>query len=356
MDLDETHIPGRTREKTQLAGKFVLLIAPRFFGYEEDIAAELRRRGAFIDVLHDRPFSTPVMKAVTRTAPKLVMKMVDRLYLKTLSDVNPGYYNIILVVNGQTLSGVMLQRLRAMFPSAQYILYMWDSFRNRRSAIENLRYFDTLFSFDPDCAREYGMKWRPMFFSRERPNKSNARAKFDLSFIGTAHTDRFAVVSALTKYLGKEITFYRYMYLQAPWVYYAYRVTNPAFVGASIDGFHFIPLSRAEMVSVLFDSEAILEIEHPMQNGLTVRAFEAMGASRKLVTTNAHIRNYDFYNPNNICVIDRRNPVIPRSFFGTEYQSIHPNVYRKYSIVAWMDDILGYSDLDFKQPPSDVSD
>ena len=49
-----------------LAGKRVLFFAVRYFGYEQRIMDELRRRGAEVDYLPDRPFNTPLMTAVTR--------------------------------------------------------------------------------------------------------------------------------------------------------------------------------------------------------------------------------------------------------------------------------------------------
>ena len=35
-----------------------------------------------------------------------------------------------------------------------------------------------------------------------------------------------------------------------------------------------------------------------------MRTIEMLGAL-KMITTNAEIQNYDFYHPNNICIVDR---------------------------------------------------
>lgn len=64
------------------------------------------------------------------------------------------------------------------------------------------------------------------------------------------------------------------------------------------------------MIAVLAISKAQIEIQHPSQKGLTTRAFESLGTKTKLITTNPAIRQYDFYNSNNILIIDRNNPVI----------------------------------------------
>lgn len=66
----------------------------------------------------------------------------------------------------------------------------------------------------------------------------------------------------------------------------------------------------SEMIAVLAISKAQIEIQHPSKKGLTTRAFESLGTKTKLITTNPAIRQYDFYNSNNILIIDRNNPVI----------------------------------------------
>ena len=68
------------------------------------------------------------------------------------------------------------------------------------------------------------------------------------------------------------------------------------------------------------ESRAILDIAHPLQTGLTMRTIEVLfGIGRKLITTNKDIINYDFYNENNILIINRENLEIPKSFFEKEF-------------------------------------
>jgi hypothetical protein len=131
------------------------------------------------------------------------------------------------------------------------------------------------------------------------------------------------------------------LYLQARWVYYAYRCSNPGFKGAKISEFHFSPLAREEVQGVFSRSKAILDVEHPRQTGLTMRTIETIGAARKLVTTNVSVRTYDFYLEDNIFIIDRRNPWVSEEFFDKPYRAIERSIYRRYSLIGWMDDVLG---------------
>jgi hypothetical protein len=323
-----------------LTGQRVLLIAPRFFGYDGDIAAELRRRGASVDLLRDRSFDSPSMRVVTRYGRRLVMPAADRYYLRELERLGRAEYRAVLVINGQTLSKRVLKVIRSSFPAARMILYLWDSFRNRRSVFDTLDSFDDRFSFEPDAAHHGDIAVRPMFFSTSLERQPPRDVEYMISFVGTAHTDRYAVVKALSKALPAGTKCCWYLYLHATWVFWAYHIGKPSFWTAAKNEFKFAPLARSEMESLILKSRILLEIEHPRQTGLTIRAFDAIGASRKLVTTNREVRNYDFYREENVCVIDRDNPRIPASFIDAPYRELPPHIYEKYSLSGWMNDVL----------------
>lgn len=328
----------------RLDGKRVLLVAPRFFGYERDIRSEIERRGAAVDWLPDRPFDTPLMTALTRHKPQWVLPSADRLYERMLLQMGATHYDTILIVNGQTLSYKMLSTLRTSFPAARVVLYMWDSIDNRRGVVANLPLFDTTFSFDPLSARNYGMGQRPLFFSKGFERPADDDFDYHLSFVGTAHTDRYAVVNRLRRSLLPELRSYWYLYLQAPWVYYAYFVSNQAMRQARRDEFQFVPLNKTALQSVFSRSLAIVDIEHPQQRGLTMRTFETMGSHKKLITTNSQVRDYDFFNDDNICVVDRAAPRVPSAFLESPFAPISPELYRRYSIEGWVDEVLDLAD------------
>ncbi len=318
----------------------MLLVAPRFFGYERDIRSEIERRGAVVDWLPDRPFDTPLLTALTRHKPQWVLPFADRLYERLLLQFGATHYDTILIVNGQTLSYKMLSTLRTSFHAARVVLYMWDSIDNRRGVVTNLPLFDTTFSFDPLSALNYGMRQRPLFFSKGFERPADDDFDYHLSFVGTAHTDRYAVVNRLRRSLLPELRSYWYLYLQAPWVYHAYRMTNQDMRQARRDEFEFVPLNKTALQSVFSRSFAIVDIEHPQQRGLTMRTFETMGSHKKLITTNAQVRDYDFFNDDNICVVDRATPRVPSAFLESPFVPVAPELYRRYSIEGWVDEVL----------------
>lgn len=332
-------------DRRQLEGQRVLLIAPKFFGYDDEVQAEFERRGAQVTRLLDRPFTTPSGTAITKLAPEAVALAAERLYRRQLSDVED--FQIVFVVNGQTLSTSFLRWLRAAQPQANFILYIWDSFKNRRSIIPNLPIYDGVMGFDADDAKDFGFSHRPLFFVPAFDRVSEGPLDFDISFAGTAHSDRAPLVKRIDAALTPAIMRYWFLFLQAPWVYWYYRLRNPAFSSLRQQDFSFKPKSRQETAEIFHRSRTILDIEHPSQRGLTIRTFEALGACKKLVTTNGNIRNYDFYNPDNILIINRHTePVIPQDFLKLPYVPVPAHLRSRYSIAGWLDEILLNSGVD----------
>ena len=71
-----------------------------------------------------------------------------------------------------------------------------------------------------------------------------------------------------------------------------------------------------------------------------MRTIEMVGMGKKLITTNTGIQNYDFYHPNNICVIDRHDPQIPAEFWNSPYVPISRSILQRYSLRAFVEDIF----------------
>jgi hypothetical protein len=326
----------------KLFGKKILLVVPRFFGYEREIIEELQRHGAQIDWLPDRPFDTPALTALTKIGPQLIFPLANRLYEKLLGQFGSAHYDWVLVVNGQTLSSSFLQRLRGDYPSAIFVLYLWDSLANRSHVRHNLSVFDRVLSFDHLDAKKYNLLLRPLFYGRgfTKTASDGKQPLYDISFVGTAHSDRFAVVDRVKAQLAADVAAFWYLYLQAPWVMHYYRLTKLGMKHARSADFEFKPLTKAEVQSIFSESNCILDIEHPSQVGLTMRTFETLGAQKKIVTTNVSVRDYDFFKAENICVIDRATPNIPADFLQSPFAPIDESTYAKYAIGGWLKEVL----------------
>jgi hypothetical protein len=84
----------------------------------------------------------------------------------------------------------------------------------------------------------------------------------------------------------------------------------------------------------------LLDIHRDNQSGLSFRVFECMGLHKKLITTNFNVKEYDFYNENNILVIDANNPVIDADFFEKPYEEIPTEILEKYKLSGWVNEFI----------------
>ena len=322
-------------------GKAALLISPTFFGIEHEISAELQRRGYRVDLLPDRPFESPLLKAAGRLSRSWMLRRADRFFGGHLARPGRPDYQLVLVIVGEGLSPGMLRSLRAALPRAHFVLYMWDSLTGRKSGVAaNLPFFDKCLTFDPSDAKHFGIPLRPLFYTPQFDLPERLDPAYALSFVGTIHSDRYEVISRVARQLGTDRRSYWYLYLQAPWVYALYRTVRPSFWSTHMADFRFKALPRDEVTRVFLDSRSVLDIEHPMQTGLTLRTFEALGARKKIITTNQRVRDYDFFDARNVCIIDRDRPLLDKDFLDSPYAELSPAIRRRYSMAGWADDVL----------------
>lgn len=87
-------------------------------------------------------------------------------------------------------------------------------------------------------------------------------------------------------------------------------------------------------------SKVLLDLQRPKQLGLSFRVFEALELEKKLITTNQDVVHYDFFNPNNILVVDPNNVQIPESFFDNPYSPIVDNIIDNYRINRWVEQVF----------------
>ena len=203
-------------------------------------------------------------------------------------------------------------------------------------------HFDVAYSFDRrDVASDDRLQYRPLFYLPEFAVLPEAETDIDLLFLGTVHSDRFEVTERLARSLPPEIRFERVCYFPSKKLFYVKRTFRPTYWRAGIEQFTFTPIARDAVLGLLARSRAVLDIERAVQTGYTMRTIEAVGASKKLATTNPAIVDADFYHPDNQVVLDRAKPRLPEGFLRTPYRPIADATYRNYSLSAFLDD-LGY--------------
>lgn len=319
-----------------------LIIAPDFFGYSKEIKLGLQRRGISSLVFDDRPATDTVTKTLIRISPWILKNKADAYFDNIIEIAKKHPIRDIFVIKGQALSVDAIRRFRLAFPDARFTLYFWDSYKNMPSdSASKVALFDRAFTFDPiDASNDPRLKYRALFYLDEYAQRSDVKQDIDLFFFGTIHSDRYQVLSRLERALLPGVKVKKILYFSSRVVYWARRLLQPAFWRSKKSEFIFKPVSKAELKTLLGRSRVVLDIERPIQAGLTMRTIEAVGARKKVITTNPFAAQTDIYRPENVLVIDRDNIVIPENFFLSDFVDLPDDINKKYSLDGWLDEVL----------------
>ena len=89
---------------------------------------------------------------------------------------------------------------------------------------------------------------------------------------------------------------------------------------------------------MLKQSRAILDITQHGQNGFSMRVMESIFLGKKLISTNTALLDADFYDPNNILVVDSEKMDISaiQQFMSTDFHPYPKEVQNYYSIDSWI--------------------
>jgi len=327
-----------------LTGKKILFISVQTFGLEKEIKKKLEVLGAIVDYFDERPSNTILVKGIIRLNRNLYQSKIDQYYNQIIEKINLKKYQYLFLIKGEVIPEFFLKYFKKNNPNCITIFYTWDSFLNNKNSFDIIKYFDQKFTFDPDDAIRYGLKFRPLFYLdifNEVTNTLNSEIIYDAIFLGTAHSDRYLISNKIFNWCQKNglRTFY-YYYLQSRLVFLYKKIFDPSFKVFQYKKLSFKSLNLVDIVHLYNKSNVIIDINHPNQKGLTMRTFESIGAKKKIVTTNSDIKRYSFYNPDNIYIINRDEPILTFSFFEKPYIPLSSDLMYKCSIDGWINSIF----------------
>lgn len=326
--------------------KKILFIAPTFFGYYKEIIKVLEKKYE-IDYIEDIPNSSNIYKAVSRVKRNWTKILVKRYFTEKIKPlILEKKYDYVFIIIGMTFSlfPEMIEEMKEIQNEAKFIMYQWDGEKNISFVKDIHKYFDDIYTFDRIDAEENNLyKFLPLFYidKYEEVGKKQRRSyKYDVSYIGTAHPQKIKLISEIAEKLKKIYPLqYIYHYIPSKIKYYYHKILNEEYKNIKFKNLKTKKVSFDKAMEIFEESKCILDAPQKGQNGLTIRTIECLGAKRKLITTNKDIVNYDFYCPENIYVYDGSfdfNSV----FFKTDYKEIDVNIYKKYSLNNWINEII----------------
>lgn len=317
----------------------IIFMCPNYHKYGEKIAEKIREYlGHDVLYLSHTPFKYKYKNFLEKLLDNIYYRPIKKKSFKKIKEEemlitsieNFGHIDVVLVIRPDFYSHEVMRFLRNR--SSTMIIHFWDSIKYIKKQKQYLQYFDLKSTFDKCEAEEYEMKFLPNFyFEQKEALNFKANCEYDI-FAVMGYDERFYIVEKIAKILKNKNINYKIIVVTKKEIKseYVTITQNP------------ITLEETQMYQNL--SKAILEIGHTnaekIQGGLSMRAIEALGNRKKLLTTYEIVKEYDFYNEKNIKVLDLNNIDIDKSFFEMPYEELDDSICKKYSLKSWIKNLV----------------
>lgn len=314
--------------------KKILIIGPPSLGYLKKIDETLNSKSGVESsiILIDRysfKYRNKAHKISNFISKAFFGKNLKHEYVNNtiLEHVNKlDLQDVIFIIRPDLLKVKTLELLKVKAKSLMAFYY--DSTRRFPKKIEILPLFDKVFSYDKIDVDTYNLQFLTNYIFEESYYNSNYK---NLFFNISTYDYRFESMEKLARYIDGKGWSKKIMVLGAH-----------DLVSEHVNIIHGqIPVD--EVSEYIKASKIIVEIQREEQIGLSFRAFEALGHKKKFITTNKDVVNYDFYNPQNILVVDINNIKIPEEFVESPYVEVAEDVLNKYRLNTWVNEVFELS-------------
>lgn len=218
--------------------------------------------------------------------------------------------------------------------SAKNYSYQWDGLIRYKRITELIPLFTKFYVFDKKDLSKKNNTYPAtnFYFDCYKHLLDNKEPQFDVFFIGS-YDNRIKKLIPICELLHNKG--------------YKLNIILICSLKEELNNYPFIkyyntPFSYYENLQMVADSKCIIDLHHDsLHQGLSFRTFEALGFNKKLITTNPIIKDYDFYNSQNIFCTDQNidfNKI--DDFLNSDFKEIDSTIKNKYSFTNWIKYIL----------------
>ena len=245
-------------------------------------------------------------------------------------------YDLVLVFSIEYFNEKTLSALKSV--SKKMIAYQWDGLGRTPEIFDRIKYFDKFYTFDPKDVDSKTIFFATNFYL-DIPEidikANNSPIEYDLLYIGTSTEDRLEKIKTLIFEMRKHNKIFKVILL-------CYDDVNVQRKQYPYEEITFITksMSYKETLNEVLKTKAILDLKLSVHDGLSFRFFEGMKYNKKIVTDNVTIKKYDFYNPDNIYILEYKDYGNLVAFLKNNYIEIDSKIYKKYGFSNWINYIF----------------
>lgn len=241
-------------------------------------------------------------------------------------DQNPNKQDLILTIKADFIAPEFASKIKKY--TKKSTAFFNDNIKRCPKIIGVLDCFDTVYSFEKEDCEKYNLRHKTNFIYnfQEKKETEITKSVFNISSYGRS----LELITKIATELRKINIPYKIIIFDKK-----RKLKNNTLVTSVQET---IPLE--EVNNQIKKVSCLLDLQRINQSGLSFRVFESLGWHKKLITTNGSIRNYDFYNENNILIIDPKNPIITSDFFEKPFVEIPQEIIEKYKLSGWFNEFI----------------
>lgn len=286
----------------------ILFVGPKFNSYEKTITKTLKKSDKYNKVLFlpDCPLhSAHLFALLYNLFPPLKLSLVKNYNNRIINIIQKNKIDCFFILKGEFVLLETIKTIRRISPKIKIIVYQWDSINNNPQAKGLLQLADDSYTFDPIDAQNLNITYLPLFSSWTEAGLNQTEfekpIKFDILSIGGYRGHRIPYINAMKEFCEQNELTYKFHNYEN----FMSFLKNRKKLNIKLTDVSFTRISYKKYYSLLLQSKAVLDIQSPSQNGLTMRTMETLSLNKKLITTNNNILKEPFYNENNIYVIQK---------------------------------------------------
>ena len=313
----------------------ICVISFDFWNYDAHIVEELRRKGVDAHHINIGAYQHKDLSArVKNTISKIVLQrnlkneLRQEMILDTLKKLGPQ--DQILVINPELIDMEFHRQIKQC--TKRYIAYLYDSLA-RCPAQHLFSEFDEIFTFDKKDALDHHFKLITNY-NYLPDQKTSVQPKYDLVYLGS-FDNRISLLSTISAQMDKLNLNYNFVVVgKKSWT------KNISFQNQNTILYKRQRVKHEDIPDFYLQGNIVLDLVRDNQTGLSFRIFETMALKKKIITNNPTIKDYDFYNPANVFILNEEASNIEKSFFEGSYQEIPAEIYDKYTLSSWVETIF----------------
>lgn len=318
--------------------KRIIVFVPNHFGLPQRFKDNLEYLGFKVFLCPENDVKLSLKDRIIHAIRKIFLK--DKFY-KAIKKAewyekklfpfveNCPKVDFALVIRPDLLSFASIKKIKEK--SNKIVAYQWDGINRFYFDAQMISLFDKFFVFDERDLKQNPNLIHTTNFYFDDLLQESSMIKSDIFFVGTYMKNRINELLNLCEFFKSNQNTTDF-YLKTKKKVKEFQNYNVKIVKKGI--------SFTENILLLKKSKVLLDFKNDVHYGLSFRTFESIGYQKKLITNNELVKEYDFYNPNNIFVFKNNNFEGLKEFLKTPYQDLPKEIYEKYSFSSWIKQIL----------------